>query len=426
MVYLLQLDLSRNKGFPLCLSRFFQSISSNFLFMTNSPFDPNYTIFSEYKIAPEVEICIVIPVKDEEIYILKTLNAFVHQTDLNGHLFNREKFEILVLANNCTDNSVALIKKFQQENPFLNIYLTEITLPKSQSNIGYVRRILMNTAWKRLTKNDRGFIMTTDGDTQVSRDWIAQNLNEFRNGADAVGGRILLAEDELELLDKNTVEIHFKDEEYQLLIAELEAEIFCEKKIDNPNHHQHFNGSFAITTELYHLSGGIPDVTHLEDCAFFDRLQRFDAKIHHSSSVLVYTSARCVGRTDVGLSSQLNEWKVGKLPSSEMLVVSADSIVFLLNLKKSLQDIWNHKIESSNLFEDVLRQIIPSIEISESDFEIYQSNIYFGAWFSDFVDQHQEKWVRKNNLEPIDNAISKLKEFVKDYSTSSFSQTSIR
>lgn len=394
--------------------------------MTNSPFDPNYTLFSEFKIAPEVKICIVIPVKDEEIYILKTLDAFVHQTDLNGELFNREKFEILVLANNCTDNSVALIKKFQQENPFLNIYLTEITLPKSQSNIGYVRRILMNTAWKRLTNNGNGFIMTTDGDTQVSNDWIAQNINEFRNGADAVGGRILLAADELELLDKNTAEIHFKDEEYQLLVAELEVEIFCVKKIDNPNHHQHFNGSFAITTELYHLSGGIPDVTHLEDCAFFDRLQRFDAKISQSSKVLVYTSARCVGRTDVGLSSQLNEWKVGKLPSSEMLVVSAESIVFILKMKKSLLDIWNRKIESSNLFEDVLRQIIPSIQISESDFEIYQSNIYFGAWFSDFVNQHQEKWVQKNNLEPIDNAISKLKEFVKDYSTSSFSQTSIR
>lgn len=394
--------------------------------MIHSSTDPNETLFSEFKIAPEVKICIVIPVKDEEIYILKTLNAFVHQTDLNGQLFNREQFEILVLANDCTDNSVALIQKFQQENPSLNIYLTEITLPKSQSNIGYVRRILMNTAWKRLTQNGHGFIMTTDGDTQVSNDWIAQNLNEFRNGADAVGGRILLAAEELELLDKNTVEIHFKDEEYQLLIAELEAEIFGVKKTDPPNHHQHFNGSFAITTELYHLSGGIPDVTHLEDCAFFERLQRFDAKIHHSSKVLVYTSARCVGRTDVGLSSQLNQWKIGKLPSSEMLVVSAESIVFLLKLKKSLHDIWNQEIESSNLLEDVLRPIIPSIKISESDFEMYQSTIYFGAWFSDFVNQHQEKWVQKNNPEPIDNAISKLKELVKDYSISSFSQTSIR
>lgn len=388
--------------------------------------DPNETLFSEFKIDPEVKICIVIPVKDEETYILKTLSAFVHQTDSEGQLFKREIFEILVLANNCTDHTVALVKKFQQENPSLPLYLKEITLPKSQSNIGYVRRILMNIACKRMTENGNGFIMTTDGDTRVSNDWIAQNLNEFKNGAEAVGGRILLAEDELEFLDANTAEIYFKDEEYRLLTARSEAEIFHTRKPGYSDHHQHFNGSFALTTELYSLSGGIPDVPHLEDCAFFDRLQHFDAKIHHSSKVSVYTSARCAGRTDVGLSSQLQEWKAGQRLSSELPVISAESILFHLKLKKSLQDLWNRKTASTIEFEEALRQIIPSIEISDADFKTYQTSIYFGTWFSNFVHQHQEKWGEKNNYEPIDHAISKLQKFIKDYSPPFFFQTSIR
>lgn len=394
--------------------------------MANPLQNAHQHLFSEFEVLSSVKICIVIPVKDEEIYLLKTLQAFADQVDLQGNKFEKDQFEILILANNCSDNSVAIIRNFQQENPLLSIFLTEITLTKPNANIGYVRRILMNTAFERLQKNGGGIIMTTDGDTQVSSDWIVQTLAEFENGADAVGGRILLSENELEFLDDVTAEIHFKDEEYQLLIAALEAEIFQTKNEENPCHHQHFNGSFAVTTGCYERSGGIPDVTHLEDCAFYDRLQRIDAKVHHSSKVIVHTSARCIGRTEVGLSSQLNEWKSGGLQSSELMVTSAETHLNHFMLKKNLKNIWEQKIETLPEFKVAIKQIIPSLTVKKEDYLNYQSSIYFGTWFSDFLAKHHKNWVQNFSVEPIDLAIEKLKVALQDYSSEVFSQTSIR
>ncbi|MFP3591504.1 hypothetical protein [Chryseobacterium sp. SIMBA_038] len=110
----------------------------------------------------------------------------------------------------------------------------------------------------------------------------------------------------MESLDQLTRLLHLKDEKYQLLVAELEGKIIDSDFDPFPRHHQHFNGSFAITSESYAKSGGVPIVEHLEDCAFFEQLQALDTKIRHSFDVKVYTSARCVGRAQIGLSYQLN------------------------------------------------------------------------------------------------------------------------
>jgi len=43
--------------------------------------------------------------------------------------------------------------------------------------------------------------------------------------------------------------------------------------------------------------------------AFVDALRKVDAKIRHSPTVQVFTSARMDGRAEVGLSGQLRHWK---------------------------------------------------------------------------------------------------------------------
>ncbi|MFP3591503.1 glycosyltransferase [Chryseobacterium sp. SIMBA_038] len=145
------------------------------------------SLFSRFSILPSVKFSIFIPVKDEEAYIFKTLTAFSRQVDLFGKSLDSKQFEILILANNCSDQSVALIKQFQNNHPELNIYLEEVILSAKQANIGYVRRKLMECAYTRLHKNGGGIIMTTDGDTTVAPDWISQTYREINNGAEVVG-----------------------------------------------------------------------------------------------------------------------------------------------------------------------------------------------------------------------------------------------
>lgn len=393
--------------------------------MKNPSQYPNESFFSRFEMLPSVQSCIVIPVKDEERYILKTLASFDLQVDIFGKRLNPNKFEILILANNCADNSVAYIKDFQHRHPRLNIYLEEVTLSPRQANIGYVRRKLMECAYSRLSKNQGGSILTTDGDTIVAKDWIAQTNWEIDNGAEAVGGRIFLADDELHALDEFTRLHHFKDEKYHLLIAELEGIILNPIFDPVPRHHQHFNGSFAITTECYAKSGGVPNVDQLEDCAFFEQLESVDAKIRHSHKVKVYTSARCIGRTEIGLSYQLNVWKNLGNHVEEYFVESCASIIKRLTRKKNLMDLWELKNKAELNFYQIMVKIAPEITVDEEMYKSFNNSQYFGEWYLKLDKLKQKNCKEEFPAVHIDAAINDLQIKIQEYSNYDLAQTPI-
>lgn len=377
--------------------------------------------FSRINSSPNVKVSVVIPVQNEEKYILQCLIAFSRQVDVCGDKLDPKQFEILILANNCIDHSVDIIAQFELENPDLNLNFEVITLQPEQANIGYVRRTMMDSAFERLRKNGNGIIMTTDGDTTVAPDWIAQTILEIDRGAEVVGGRIELYAEEFDRLDESARLLHLKDEKYHLLVAELEGKIMDEKHDPIPRHHQHFNGSFAITTDCYERSGGVPIVKHLEDCAFFDRLQNFDAKIRHSFDVLVSTSARCAGRAQIGLSQQLNEWKNYSKSIEEYDVESCESIEKRLNLKRNMFYIWQLKDKiNATEFYYIIKNNNPEIITHGSSYDLFISSLYFGEWFSKI------KTISSDiKLEPIDKAIENLEIALLKIPHQSFVQTSI-
>ena len=390
-----------------------------------NPTEHHHDFFSGLEISPDVKSCIVIPVKDEENYILKTLTSFAEQVDLKGRALDPEKFEILVLANNCTDNSVAYIKQFQKNYLHLKIYLDEVKLPPAQANIGYVRRKLMECAFLRLSKNGGGLIMTTDGDTMVGPDWIAQTHQEIENGAEAVGGRILLSDSEQSALDEFTLLHHFRDEKYHLLIAQLEGKIMNCNYDPNPRHHQHFNGSFAITTDCYTRSGGVPVVDHLEDCAFFEILKSVDARVRHSHDVKVYTSARCVGRTEIGLSYQLNVWKNLGNHVDDYFVESGASIISRLTEKRDLMTLWGMKNLKESDFKRSMKEINPELTVNGEIYKSFLQTTYFGEWHKKVMQLKQVTGRKRFPPVHIDNAIKDLQKMVQEYSDYDLAQTSI-
>jgi len=395
-------------------------------YMKNPTEHPTDYFFEKFQILPSIKSCIVIPVKDEEAYILKNLASFAVQVDVFGALLDPSQFEILILANNCTDRTVTFIQEFQRQHPHLNLYLEEVKLSPKQANIGYVRRKLMECGYSRLSKNGGGNILTTDGDTVVAPDWIAQTHLEIENDADAVGGRILLSGHELSDLDEFTLLHHLRDEKYHLLIAELEGKIINPVYDPNPRHHQHFNGSFAITTECYAKSGGVPIIDHLEDCAFFERLESVDAKIRHSPKVTVHTSARCIGRAEIGLSYQLNIWKNLGNNVEEYFVESCASIIGRLTQKRSLITLWESKEQTQSDFDQMLKKIIPEITVSEEIYHSFLNMLYFGEWYKKVMQLQNVSHTNKFPAVHIDTAIQDLQMKIEEYADHDLSQTSIR
>jgi hypothetical protein len=259
---------------------------------------------------PQCEVSVIVPVKDEAQTLVATLTALANQTDLNGQPLNPIAYEIIVLANNCIDESAAIARQFAKQHPDLVLHVAEITLPPDRAYIGYVRKMLMDEAYLRLMSlgRSRGIIASTDGDTKVSATWIAAISHEIGSGVDAVGGRILTDRHSRQALHPQAKSHFLQEVGYRSLLAQIEFHLDPDPYDPLPRHYQHYGASLAVTAEMYAKAGGIPPVRTPEDEAFYQALLRVDARFRHSPLVQVTTSARLSGRSPVGLAAQLRKW----------------------------------------------------------------------------------------------------------------------
>ncbi len=287
------------------------------------------------------EVCVIVPVRNEAEILTATLNALANQVDLKGQQLDPRRYEIILLANNCTDNSAAIAHSFAQQHPDLVLHIVEKTLPPQEAYIGRVRQLLMDEAYYRLKSlgRQRGIIASTDGDSQVSPTWIAANLYEIACGADAVGGRIITNAIGRAALDPHTKACFLREVGYRYLVTELESYLDPDPYDKFPRHYQHYGASLAVTRQMYKLAGGLPAVRTPEDVAFYNALVRVNARFRHSPLVRVVTSARQTGRTNVGLANQLNEWS--KMGKQEFLVESAAAMETRFRARKQLRLMWH-------------------------------------------------------------------------------------
>jgi hypothetical protein len=272
-----------------------------------------------------LEIAIVIPVRDEQEWLPSALAALAGQRMLDGSPLDRDRYEIILLVNNSVDASAAVAVECARQYPSLALHVVEVELPEREAHVGRARRMLMDAAAARLPAN--GVIATTDADTRVAPDWVAMTLAEIAAGADAVGGRILV--DPAGFADDggHTRRMHLLDVTYRYLVAELEARLAPDPFDPWPRHFQHFGASLAVAVGAYRQIGGIPPLPSLEDVALYDALRRVKARIRHSPSVRVVTSARSVGRTGFGFAVQLQRWSAMGVRHEPFLVESPSSIL---------------------------------------------------------------------------------------------------
>jgi hypothetical protein len=119
------------------------------------------------------------------------LRALAHQLDQSDRPIPPEHLRVALFANNCTDWSASLARKLGASWR-LDIRVVEASLPPAAAHAGNARRAAMDFAegWLIEGGEKDGVILTTDADSQVAPNWIAQNLTAFEAGAEAVLGRI--------------------------------------------------------------------------------------------------------------------------------------------------------------------------------------------------------------------------------------------
>ncbi len=258
---------------------------------------------------PDCRVCITVPVRNEADGLTATIRSFAQQVDSSGRPLESNLYEVLMLANNCSDDSAQRARAIAQSYPKLNLQVIEACLPEAIAHVGTARRLVMNEAYRRLAKIGLAgrIIAATDGDTIVASNWISTLISEFDQGVDAVGGRILTRRaTDLELTSK--VSLYFlRRLAYQYLTAQIEAFLAPQSHDCWPRHFQYYGANMSVLAEVYGKIGGLPPLPQEEDVALYQRLQQIDAKIRHSPDVRVFTSARRVGRATGGLAELMEK-----------------------------------------------------------------------------------------------------------------------
>ena len=211
--------------------------------------------------APACELAVAIPVHNEEADIEGTLRALAAQVDLAGHALDPDRYEVLVFANNCTDGTGGGRAPVRRRTP---------PPPPAPNRDGPVRaararrRGAAAWSWTRPAVGWRAW--GGPGASSPRRTatpgcaprWIAANLFEITDGAEAVGGRILAEPGQIAALSEGTRRYYRLDTTYRTLRAAYETILNPGPGNPWPRHHHCFGASLAVTAETYRAAGGLP------------------------------------------------------------------------------------------------------------------------------------------------------------------------
>ncbi|PZV08969.1 MAG: glycosyl transferase [Leptolyngbya sp.] len=366
---------------------------------------------------PQTRVSVIVPVRNEAEMLPTTLQALADQIDFEGNCLDFKSYEVIVFANNCTDASAAIARQFAQQHPQFQLHVIEQTLPQAEAHIGRVRRTLMDEAHRRLQGlgQRHGIIASTDGDSQVDRQWIAAMRHEIAQGADAVGGRTVTHRAERAALDRATKTSYLRFVGYRYLVKQLEDYLDPDPFDRAPRHYQFFGANFAVTHEMYALAGGMPLLPTSEDVAFHQAIVKVGAKVRHSTLMRVTTSARRQGRAAQGLADRLSQFQTLGQRQQSFLVASAAEVRAKLLVRRDLRRCWMQAtsdqlraaLAPQRLAQLANRLTVPLAELHEA----IEQSVTFGELVQR-VEQCQQTmgvWQQQWTAVPIELAIADLR-----------------
>jgi hypothetical protein len=243
---------------------------------------------------------IAIPARDEAARLPECLAALARQRDLAG-------VAVLVLANNCRDDTAAVARALAPTLPF-RIEVREASLPPSLSHAGGARRAAMDAAAALLAAeaNPRSAaLLSTDADGRAEPGWLAANLAALAAGADAVAGAIAADPAEAALLPAALRRQEAQEARYAALLDEMASLVDPDPHDPWPRHAAHSGASIALTLTAYRRVGGLPAVPVGEDRALFEALIRAELRVRHCPAARVIVSCRLDGRAAGGMADTL-------------------------------------------------------------------------------------------------------------------------
>ncbi len=276
---------------------------------------------------PALRAVVVVPARDEQQRIAACLRALAAQRGVPC-----EHYEVIVILDGCVDATAEVVGLSLREMPELRLHRVELPSPQG---VGRARRLGMDLACERLLNLGRGdgLIASTDADSVVAPNWICTQLELLGEGAEAIGGRIELDEEETRRLAPGAVAVRDG-----AVASRMRRALGLSASPKHVEHHQFSGASLALTAAAYARCGGLPVRAALEDEALERALVDQGVAIHRSARVRVRTSARISGRAPRGLARDLAsaDWRerrtydAGEFTLERLLAAKRATVALLL------------------------------------------------------------------------------------------------
>ncbi|MFZ1431667.1 MAG: glycosyltransferase [Geminicoccaceae bacterium] len=250
---------------------------------------------------------VAIPVRDEAERIGVCLDALAAQRDDDGRSLQPGSFEVVLLLNNCTDDTARAVQRLRARLPF-RLSVIERELPAAMAHAGWARKLAMDAAAELVADSGRpGVILTTDADGRVGRRWLAANLAAVAGGADLVAGYVRADRAEHAQLPASILRRGRLESRYEWLLAELQARLDFEPHDPWPRHRIASGASLAVTHAAYRQAGGLSPIPTGEDRALAEQVTNSGGRVRHSLAAQVAVSCRLDGRAAGGMAATIRQ-----------------------------------------------------------------------------------------------------------------------
>jgi GT2 family glycosyltransferase len=200
-------------------------------------------------------IAVAVPAMNERDNIVRCVSALLCQT---RSLPPSSAFSVHVLANNCNDDTVAVLRAAFGGCDALRIH--EITFAPGKGNAGRARAAALERAAHELS-SPSDLIFCTDADTVVARDWAEKTIRYFADEFDAVAGIARIHGSNWEELTAEQRHRLRQLTKYHALVSYLRRD--QSPSYDRwPNHGYEGGASIALTLEMYRAAGSATRSTY--------------------------------------------------------------------------------------------------------------------------------------------------------------------
>jgi Glycosyl transferase family 2 len=239
-----------------------------------------------------MDTVVAIPVRDEVKRIGNCLAALSSQSVPPSH--------VVVLLNNCSDGTAAVIKALPETS--YRLHILEWQLAGSAASAGIARGLAMHHAASLIGD---GVILTTDADGEVPADWIELNVDAIEKGADAVCGRAVIDPIEAFFIPQHLHDDDAREVAYGEILDQIRSIVLPDPADPWPRHQEDSGASLAVTASIFRRVGGVPHLPSGEDRALIESLRMIDARVRHDPRISVVVSGRIEGRARGGMAETM-------------------------------------------------------------------------------------------------------------------------